>query len=358
LRTSGGEVTELLIDGQYAGSITLVYREGERIAGAIQLERESIAEHRKAKAIKAAQNYVQQMVDALGVQDCEVIVTSSRYDHIIASEHQVGVIESFQDDDEEPSLPEPEDDEIRFVDVDPDDLDRIEMREEDEMAAEADAYYELVIVGESRNRVEYHIYERDQLFLAEAMLNIKGRTVTGDIHWMREPDDDEIEHVADLVISDFDPDEVDRFVLDMKVDGELIETFELDHKDRKQQGERESQRRRDARNERRGRKETIRLGGLDRDYTVRLVRDDGDALTYDIFEQSFLIGQATIDIASRKMTGFIDFHNKTSSNERARIASILMRELDKEKDYESLNLTMMYRNKPIDELMIETETVH
>jgi hypothetical protein len=177
---------------------------------------------------------------------------------------------------------------------------------------------------------------------------------------MREPDDEEIEHVADLVISDFDPDEVDRFVLDMKVDGELIETFELDHKDRMRPGERESRCGRDfARNERRSRgRDTIRLGGLDRDYSVRLIRDDGDALTYDIFEKSFLIGQATIDIASRKMTGFIDFHNKTSSNERARIASVLMRELDKEKDYESLNLTMMYRNRPIDELMIETETVH
>jgi len=70
------------------------------------------------------------------------------------------------------------------------------------------------------------------------------------------------------------------------------------------------------------------------------------------------IGQATVDISSRELTGFIDFREPSDSLDRERIGMLLMRELDKEKDYRSLHLTMLVNNEPIDEIMFEPDTLH
>ncbi|PYI56481.1 hypothetical protein [Paenibacillus flagellatus] len=351
LKTNGGEVTELLLDGRYVGSMTLVYREGGRIAGAVQLERKSLSGERKAAAVRAAHQYVRQLMDALEARDCEVVVTCSEYDHIIASEHQVGVIESFGDDSDYYEPLWAEDDGSRLDDVDPNDRDSIEMSDLDWDDDEYEPFYcELVIVGESRNRVDYHIYDRDQEWLAEATVRIRGADAIGEVEWKYEPSDEEIEAVADLLVSDFDPDDIDSFVFDMKFEGDVMETIELTHEDLVDDEELEAELADSIDDEEEG-----------RDYSIVLVRNDGDTLTYDLYEQSqggLPIGQATVDISTRELTGFIDFRDPDSSEDREWIGSLLMQELDKEKDYRSLNLTMLVNNEPIDEILFETETVH
>ena len=65
-----------------------------------------------------------------------------------------------------------------------------------------------------------------------------------------------------------------------------------------------------------------------------------------------------MDISSRQLTGFIDFREPGDSDDRELIATLLLDELDKEKEYETFNLSMLYRNKLIDEIMFETEQFH
>ncbi|HEX7057327.1 MAG TPA: hypothetical protein VF260_09065, partial [Bacilli bacterium] len=93
------------------------------------------------------------------------------------------------------------------------------------------------------------------------------------------------------------------------------------------------------------------------DFSVVLVRDDGDALTYDIYRQSrggLPVGTAMVDINSREMTGYIDFYERSCAEERETIASLLMRELEKEREFKSLHLTMIYQNEPFAELQFAT----
>ncbi|TMV47805.1 hypothetical protein FE783_20445 [Paenibacillus mesophilus] len=344
LKTSGGEVTELLLDGRFVGAVTLVYREGGRISGSIQLDRESLYGSRKAEAVSAAQTYVEHLMDALEAKECEVIVTCSGYDHIITAGHQVGVIESFADESDYYEQLSGEEDDAHLDDIDPNGLETMEM-----YGGLQEREYELVIVGESRSRIEYHIYDRDQEWLAEAFVRIRGAGVIAEIEWKIEPSEEEIGHVTDLLVSDFDPDEVDTFVIDMIFDGEIIETVELTHEDLLDPDDFAA----DA-DETYGSDE-------ERSYSVILVRDDGDTLTYDLYERSqggLPIGQATVDVSSRELTGFIDFRDSGSSSDSEFIGSLLMRELDKEKDYESLNLTMLVNNEPIDEILFETELYH
>jgi hypothetical protein len=355
LKTSGGEVCDITWDGRYVGTMVLVIREGHRVAGSVQLEQDSLTPSERKETMSFIQNYVEQTVAAVQAQDCEVVVTCSPFDHIIASEHQVGVVQEFLGPDEQSLLYADEDeygyeedDDTSIEDVDPDDIDSVEMLRDP-------SQYELVIVGESRNRVEYHIYDRDEEWIAEVFLRVRGSDITGEINWIYEPLEDEIEQVAELIVADFDEDEVDTIRLDMLFDGELLETMELTHEDLLEDED-----------------DDIYEAGVtpaehgsyeaeQSDYSIILARDDGDALTYEIYEQShggLPVGSAMVDISQRGLTGYIEFRDSASSEDREKIGALLMQELDKEKDYDSVHLTMLLNNQPIDEILYETEPLH
>lgn len=358
LKTTGGEVSDILWNDQFVGTMTLVYREADRISGAIQLEEESLPQDAKQRVMEFLQEHIQSQIHALGVHSCDVMVTYSHYDHVIATNASDSELHNVEEDlDYEFDWTDTE----RFED-DPLEQNEYAMNEspnflpvgmswdEEDSASE---YYELMIVAESRNKAEYHIYDDLQELVAEASIRIVGREVSGTIIWMFEPDDNEIEAIADLVVSDFDEDEVDTFVLHMKWDQEIIETIELTHQDLFEDGV--------------GDDEAEGLLGLEsgvwneEDYSIVLARDDGDTLTYEIYQQSyggFPIGTATVDISERQLTGFIDFREPGNSDDREYIATLLMQELDKEKEFESLNITMLFQNKPFEELTFESDAYH
>ncbi|MDF2721621.1 MAG: hypothetical protein K0Q59_1296, partial [Paenibacillus sp.] len=222
-------------------------------------------------------------------------------------------------------------------------LDRMEMETSDSGAERIDrlaGLFELAIVGESRNRIEYHVYDRDKEWVAEVFVRLSGSDVMAEVDWKAAPSDEESEAIADLLVSDFDPEEIDTFWIEMIVDGEVVETIELTHEDLLDDDEAHL---------------------YSKGFAVRLVRNDGDTLTYELFDKErgeVPIGQATIDLGSDDMTGFIDFSDSFSSEDRELIGSLLSMELDKERDYDSLNLTMLHNNVPIDEIWFESETFH
>lgn len=397
MRTSGGEVSDIVINGRYAGEITLVYREGSRLSGAVQLEKTVLSPSDKRKVLRYVQEYINSLAAAIDAADCEVIVTYSSFDQVIAMEHNVGEIESFVDETED----EWDDYEADYVDNDTNlsdyepeqSADTYEMngrvasrssasghsgrtsdtrqareigsmnqdkqvKEQDRQAAGSSDHdpgqrygsdaselepHELVITGEHGSSVEYHIYAKDRRWLAEAFVTLHGSDCIGEINWMIEPTPEQIEQAVELLISDFDDDLVDSFQLEVKHNGELLEVYELEHEDIADYE--------DA---------TSSGQEVDDEYSVHLVRDDGDTLTYDIYSRKnghLPIGTATIDISQRKLTGYMDFREMNDERDREQIASQLMRELDKEKDYDSFNLTVLYKNRPIDELLFENTPV-
>jgi hypothetical protein len=333
LKTAGGEVSDIVFHDEFVGTLTLVYRESDRLSGSIQLEQQSLSASDKQETIQFLQNYVQQLIDALQVQTCEVIVTYSDYDQFIATNEH---------DDEEAFL-EWQRDESRFEDVDPEDNMDFDMQDEQQVD---DLGYKLVIVAEKRNAVEYHINGPDTELVAQASVTMVGTDVTGSVDWKSYPLDKEMELAAELIVSDFNENEVDSYFLTMTYQGDVIETYDLLHNDLYEDTEEAL----DYQDE------------PDRsDYTIVMARDDGDILTYEIYQQShggLPIGTATMDISHRQITGFIDFRQPGSSDDREFIATLLLEELDKEKEFESVNLSMLHNNQLIDELLFETEQVH
>jgi len=344
LKTSGGEIHDILLNGRYAGNMTLVYRERDRIGGAVQLDRSSLSDSDKQEVVEFVQNYIQDLILAVRAVDCDVVVTNSAYDHIISTRSDEAGREKDMEEESAVSADrrggfDPEEYEP-MGDEDADNLDRIEMRTPDGRKA---AYYELVVVGESRNKIEYHVYDQEMEFLAEAEFRTRGTDCYGEIHFMFVPGEDEIEAVTDLIVSDFDEDEVDAFDIRIMHEGDELERIELTHEDVSWTNEWDDEEEDEG------------------DFTLTLARDDGDILTYEIYNQKrggLPIGTATVDIANRQLSGFIDFRDPCTEEEREMVATMLMRELDKEKEYQTLNLSVMHGNEKIDEIMFENEPVH
>jgi hypothetical protein len=376
LKTTGGEVNDILIDGKYCGNLVLAYREGHRMSGSVQLDKSTLSPSDKEKVKSYMQSYVQQLIDALRIKECDVIVTYSRYDHIIATDSNVGVIRDFLDESEDLLMNDDSDilgddynEDPQFDDFEPDRdiiemerdihlgkkdrvndrVDQVEILYSGNQHEDDTLYYELVIVGESRNRVEYHVYDKHKNWVAEAFCKVYGPDVFGEVNWTFNPSDEEIDAVTDLLVSDFDSNEIDTFVIHMTYEGEIIDTVELTHEELFDEHELELD------------STSFSDDEDSEEYTIVLARDDGDMLTYEIYEQhkgGLPIGTATVDISRRQLSGFIDFRDQKSDEDREYIAMLLMQELDKEKEYETLNLTMLHQNRPIDEILFESEHVH
>ncbi|WP_409345781.1 hypothetical protein [Paenibacillus sp. MBLB4367] len=340
MKTAGGEVNDILVNGRFAGTMTLVYRDSDRISGSVQLDKQSLSEAEKQQVESFVQQFIQDAILALRAASCEVIVTYSRFDHIVSTD-------DFEYDWVE--------DDFYTGDEGIEENEQIEMLEEwqpsDDGESEAEpVYFELVVTKEGRSRIEYGICNRRRETVAAVEARIVSHEVNGDIRWESDPNDIEIEHATELLVSDFDENEIDTFVINHWFNGDVVETVELTHEDLLDDSESEQGIGYDAETDE-----------DDEEYTVVLGRDDGDTLTYEIYQQSrggLPIGTATVDISRRQLSGFIDFRELGDRIDHERIAAQLLRELDKEKDYQTVSLTMLYHNKPFDEIIFETEQIH
>ncbi|XEC97259.1 hypothetical protein AB6A23_12320 [Paenibacillus tarimensis] len=318
LKTSGGEVCDIMVEGRFAGTLTLVYREGDRIAGSAQIEQEAVKPNMKDQVVSYLQHYIQFLIQAMRAETCDVLVTYSSYDRVVTT---------APEDEFAPEMEEP----VR----------QQEFEDPEEYWAEAE--YDLVTVSERKNKITYHVYDMEKNWVAEVTLRTDDPDVTGRVRWIREPADEEIELITELVVSDFDETTVDSFVFHHHFENELLDTIELTHEDLL-----------DTPVEHIGK-------DMDEEISVLLARDDGDVLTYEIYKQSFgslPVGTATVDIESRRLTGFIDFRERGSIEDADAITSHLLRELDKEKEFDGLNLSLMYKNELIEEIVVDNESVH
>ncbi|MEV2406384.1 hypothetical protein ABNC33_11430 [Paenibacillus larvae] len=306
LKTAGGEVNDVLVNGKYVGSVSIIYRERDRMFGAVQLEKHSLGEDEEGAVLEFVEQYVLGVAEALNIHEQDIIATCSVDRFIISSSE----------------------DEYKEYDL------------------EDDPQYELVIVNEKRNRVDYELLDEDSGLLANIYCKMYGDEVVGTFVWVVDPLPEEMEQAARFVAQDYDSRQFRFFIFHMEYDGELIDTHELLMNEENSAEEELDE---------------ILAEDFRDDYLISLVRDDGDTLTYEIYEQDrggLPIGTATVDINERQLTGFIDFRAPEDTNDRDVIAALLMEELDKEAEYDTFNVSMLCNNRVIDEIYFENETVH
>ncbi|CAM2957514.1 hypothetical protein PASE110613_09505 [Paenibacillus sediminis] len=318
LRTVNGEVQDIMFHNQYVGSLTLVYREGHRLAGGVHLDEENLPEHAKDEVINFIRDYVVQLSDAVATDVYEVFVTCSTVERIIDESGNKGLFNEEDENEEEMnSLPYSSSD-IFVYDNDNQQL-------------------QLELISAGRNVSQYEVQDEEGRLLAEVTLKQYGADIVGTVEWKYDPSEAEIDAVVDLLIREWDDQEIDTFSIDMKTEEGWLERIELAYDDFNRQD-----------NQYPGHKE-------DQECYVTLSRKDGEMLTYAVYERQrggLPVGTATIDISGRQISGFIDFDIPGTSQSRQNIANCLKQELRKEKTFDALHLTMLYRNEVIDEILI------
>ncbi|SFL27652.1 hypothetical protein SAMN03159341_104394 [Paenibacillus sp. 1_12] len=247
LKTAGGEVNDIMWNHQCIGVMTLVYREADRITGAVQLEQEVLPEHAREQVFTFVQAHIESLTYALGARTCEVTVSYSELDPLL-----------FANKDNK-----------NWVNV------------------EEDYDYDY-------DWMEYERFEDENA-------------------------DEQNEYVMGLQEENFDQEADSR------------------------------------------RRSAAFYSEAEGEYTVVRTMGSGDTYIFEIYQQShggLPIGRATIDASYRQLQGFIDFREPGDSVDRESIAMLMMQEMDKEKDFESFNLIMLYQNQPFEELNYEADWVH
>ncbi|RKD21681.1 hypothetical protein BEP19_13670 [Ammoniphilus oxalaticus] len=189
LRGPGGETLSIHRDGDWIGDLYLIYREQDQLLGTVQLDEEYVSPEQVGEIVEQLESYVTSLVFALGVQDHHVHVFYGSY--------------SMLDD---------------YMDY----ADDVELGEDEGLE------YERWIVGQSEQGIEYQIYDQAGELVAEAIVDIKGTDVVGEIHFTFEPSPREMEDIEAILLKDYDHDLIDQYQFTLFVDGTHMGQLEHD----------------------------------------------------------------------------------------------------------------------------------
>lgn len=348
LRTASGEVQDIMVDGRYTGSILLIYREGERLSGSLQLEQESIEEAVEQLIIDKVHAYVRALADAVAASYYEVLVSCGTLHSVLqpaerseealwsyrgtaATEDELNDAESHYGDD----LP-------REVNILP------TSRDESFTYEDQEHLLEMEMISAGRNLSSYVFNDVEGGEVAEATLKQYGADAQGEIHWYEEPDETVQEAAAELLVRELDEEIIDTITIRIWHQGNELQTLEWIHRDFSEELEEDEEEHNSF--------DLIEPEESEEACYVMLRNRDREFRIYDLFVQErggLPVGTATIDTSHSDLTGYMDYDVPGTSVQRKTLVEVLMRELNKEIEFDSLHLTMLYRNQIIDEARME-----
>lgn len=194
LRTAGGEAVSIHCDGDWIGDLYLIYRENDLLTGTIHLDEEYVNADEVDEIISELRSYITSLSYALNVNDHNVNVFYGAY----------SLLEDYID----PVAEEEEDEDIQDI-----------------------KGYERWIVGQGDQGIEYQVYDEDGDLVAEAVVDIKGTRIVGEIHFTFEPTEQEMEDIEAILLKDYDHDLIDQYNFTFFVNGAEYEQVEIETED-------------------------------------------------------------------------------------------------------------------------------
>ncbi|WKL01058.1 hypothetical protein Q0F98_30195 [Paenibacillus amylolyticus] len=335
LRTSGGEVQDVMVNGQYAGSLFLVYREGDRLSGSLQIEQESLPDDTEQRIVEKVHAYVRSLADALEAAYYEVLVSCGSLHTVLHMPESETVWPSEERNHDEGSYDDIGSSGSKVIPV---------SQAESFTYEDRDQVLEMEMVSAGRSISTYIFNDVEGQELAEASLKQYGADVQGEIHWYDEPEENQLEAAAELLVRELDEDVIDTITIRMWHQGNELETLEWVHHDFSEEFEDTDE------------SDLDELEAAEETCYVMLKRKDREFRVYELFLQErggLPVGTATIDTSHSDLTGYIDYEVPGTSIQRKSLVEVLMQELDKEMEFDTLHLTMLYRNQIIDEARID-----
>lgn len=340
LRTSGGEVQDIMVGGQYMGSLLLVFREGDRVSGSLQIEQNSLPDETEQYIVEQVHEYIRSLADAVSAAEYEVLVScGTLYSVLQKPESQTDMFnQSSRSEDSYSHDGQNDRAGVNEVHVIPG------SQAESFTYEDPEHLLEMELVSAGRSISTYVFNDANGQELAEASLKQYGADVQGEIHWYDEPAENYQDAAAELLVRELDEEIIDTITIRMWHQGQEMESAEWVHRDFADEDEIESE------------EDLEEIEAAEEACYVMLVRKDWEFRVYELFLQErggLPVGTATIDTSEADLSGYIDYQVPGTSVQRKSLVEVLMRELDKELEFDTLHLTMLYRNQIIDEAKIE-----
>ncbi|MCM3131732.1 hypothetical protein M3629_02990 [Paenibacillus polysaccharolyticus] len=352
LRTASGEVQDIMLDGRYTGSLLLIYREGERLSGSLQLEQESLEEAVEQLIIDKVHAYVRTLADAVAASYYEVLVSCGTLHSVLQPEERSEEA-LWSSGGTAVTEDELNDGESRYGGHLPGEANIIPgSRDESFTYEDQDHLLEMEMISAGRNLSSYIFIDVEGEEVAEATLKQYGADAQGEIHWYEQPDDTVQEAAAELLVRELDEEIIDTITIRIWHQGNELQTLEWIHRDFSEELEEDEE----EHNSLDSIRDMMEPEEAEEACYVMPRNRDREFRIYDLFVQErggLPVGTATIDTSHSDLTGYMDYDVPGTSEQRKTLVEVLMRELNREIEFDSLHLTMLYRNQIIDEARMD-----
>ncbi|MBP1933937.1 hypothetical protein [Ammoniphilus resinae] len=192
LRTAGGEALSIHRDGEWIGDVYLIYRESDWLTGTIHLDEEYVDEEEIEEIASEIQPYITNLSFALNIVDYAIHLYHGQY----------SLLEDYFDEGLD-------DDEI-------------------EILVEDEKEYERWIVGQGEQGIEYQIYDEEKNLVAEAVVDIQGTRIVGEINFSEDPSEEEMENIEALLLKDYDHELIDQYNFTYFINGTEYQEVEIE----------------------------------------------------------------------------------------------------------------------------------
>ncbi len=235
LRTIGGETTSIYFNGEWAGDLYLIYREGDSMTGTIQIDTRRVDEEQLEHVTDEVRTYIHHLGSALNVQDSSVVMMYGDISSIVEMEP----IDIADEEDADLLLDE-------------EDIYEAEGFEEDfqiTAAEEADLLYDddqgyiidgaladeepfhLSVVFQDGEHTKYQLHDEEHRTYGLVSVDEIGSNVSGRVDLWSDMDEDETTDVARCLAREFSETDAECISFTMNYQDEHVGDFQLERRD-------------------------------------------------------------------------------------------------------------------------------
>ncbi|ASS74607.1 hypothetical protein CIG75_06245 [Tumebacillus algifaecis] len=236
LRTNGGETTSIYYNGEWAGDLYLVFREGDSLTGTMQIDTRRVGENELEYVTDEVRIYVQHLSSALNVQDSSVVMMYGDISTVVEMEAMdmlsedgtemllVEEDEMYEEDDFD--MVDEEDCEIEMYADDIDDEEDLE-----HYAASEFEPFHLSVVFQDGEHTKYQLHDDEHRAFGLVSVDEIGTNVSGRVDFWSDVDEEETTDVARILAREFSETDAENISFTMNYQDQHLGDFHLECRD-------------------------------------------------------------------------------------------------------------------------------
>lgn len=230
LRTQGGETVSIYCDGDWAGDLYLVYREGDVLTGTIQLDTSKVEENDLDQVTDEIRAYIEHLNAALNVESSSVVMMYGDISSVVEMEPFEAAVDP-EDVDLELLADDDTYDDENVLAVDDDVYDEVYSEVYDDEVYDEDEAYHLSVIYQDGTHTKYHLHDEDHQTFGVVAVDEIGNNVSGRVEFWEEPDQEETNEIASMLARTFSDGETENLSFTLNCGPEHLGDIHLEKHD-------------------------------------------------------------------------------------------------------------------------------